>query len=329
MKRPLILSGLLLLLLSALAWAQDAAAAATATTATATPVAPTVAATTAETGRWVSWIPNGILQGLIYACIGFPIVWTLARLVGTLVSSKVSPHVGMIARKLFFYFGCALLLVSVLMTMGVQLGPLLGTAGIGAMAIGFASQTSLSNLISGLFLLGEKPFQVGDVIRVGGTTGTVLSIDLLSVKIRTADNLFVRLPNESLIKAELTTITRFPIRRLDVIVGVAYKEDLERVMAVLRDIVDCNPWCLDEPEPLILIDKFNSSSIDILVGAWFEKNNLAKLKNSLVMDIKRRFDDEGIEIPFPHVTVFQGGTGAIDASGADLAASGAAGSAKV
>jgi len=133
--------------------------------------------------------------------------------------------------------------------MGFQLSVLLGAAGILSVAIGFASQTSASNLISGLFLIGEGPFAIGDFIRVGTTEGEVLSIDLLSVKLRTPDNLFVRIPNEQLIKSEVVNLTRFAIRRLNLAVGVAYKEDIPRVRHILMQVATDNPLCLNEPAP--------------------------------------------------------------------------------
>jgi small-conductance mechanosensitive channel len=91
-------------------------------------------------------------------------------------------------------------------------------------AIGFASQTSASNLISRLFLMIERPFSIADVIRVGNTTGEFISIDLLSVKLRNVDSFFVRIPNETMIKNEVTRLTKFPVRPADLKVGIAYKD---------------------------------------------------------------------------------------------------------
>ncbi|HSP00724.1 MAG TPA: mechanosensitive ion channel family protein, partial [Thioalkalivibrio sp.] len=170
----------------------------------------------------------------------------------------------------------------------------------------FASQTSASNLISGLFLIGEGPFGTGDVIKVGETTGEVLSVDLLSVKLRTFDNLFVRIPNETLIKSEVTTLTRFPIRRFDLQVGVAYKEDIERVRKVLMDVADRNTLCLDEPKPLFIFNGFGDSSVNIQFSVWARRENFLDLRNSLQIEIKKAFDAEGIEIPFPHMTLYTG-----------------------
>ena len=212
----------------------------------------------------------------------------------------------MILRRVTFYGVAGLFTASALMELGFDLGVLLGAAGILTVALGFASQTSASNVISGLFLLGERPFSVGDVIRVAGTTGEVLSVDLLSVKLRTFDNLFVRIPNETMIKSEVTNLRRFPIRRLDLLVGVAYKEDLRRVRDVLMEVADRNPLCLEEPAPIIIFQGFGDSSINHQLSVWAATENYLELRNSIPLDIKEAFDEHGIEIPFPHRTLYTG-----------------------
>jgi small-conductance mechanosensitive channel len=249
---------------------------------------------------------NTILYSLGILCVGLAIVFLLSRLSTRLLRQRFSPHHLLLAQKSILYVGIVLVVCTVLIHLQVNLTAVLGAAGIVTLAIGFAAQTSLSNLISGLFLLGERPFEVGDLIVVGNTRGVVLSIDLLSVKLRTLDNLFVRMPNETLIKAEVTTITRFPIRRMDINIGVAYKENVEKVIRVLREVADANPNSLNEPEPLVLFKDFGASSLDFLVGIWFEKSKFLDLKNSIMREIKERFDAEGIEIAFPHLTVYAG-----------------------
>lgn len=218
----------------------------------------------------------------------------------------MTPHGQQILRRSVFYGIFGLLSLSALKQLGFDLSVLLGAAGIFTVAIGFASQTSASNLISGLFLMIERPFSVADVIRVGETTGEVISIDLLSVKLRTFDNLFVRIPNESMIKTQVTTLTKFPIRRADLKIGVAYKEDIERVKNLLLDIASDNPLCLEEPAPLFIFSGFGSSSIDIQFSIWAQRENFLALKNSMYQTIKKTFDQEDIEIPFPHVSLYTG-----------------------
>lgn len=215
-------------------------------------------------------------------------------------------HRAIILRRLSLYTIAGLFTASALMEVGFDLGVLLGAAGILTVAVGFASQTSASNVISGLFLLGERPFKVGDIIRVNQTTGEVLSIDLLSVKLRTFENLFVRIPNETMIKSEVTNLRHFPIRRIDINVGVAYKEDMCFVREVLLEVADRNPLCLEEPAPSILFQLFGDSSIDHTLRVWARSENFLALRNSIPVEIKEAFDKHGIEIPFPHRTLYTG-----------------------
>jgi small-conductance mechanosensitive channel len=257
-------------------------------------------------GWWADLAAEGLLRPAAILLIGLPLIYLAGWFFGRVARDRGGEHLGTVVRKLLLYVGWLGLLGTLLSELGFDLTALMATAGIATVAIGFAAQTSLSNLISGLFLVAEKPFAIGDLIRVGQTLGVVHSIDLLSVKLRTLDNLFVRLPNETMIKSEVTNITRFPIRRMDFNVGVAYKEDIRRVLAVLKDIIEKNPHCLIEPEPLLFFDNFGESALLVRVGVWFEKSKYLACRNSLLTDIKERFDAEKIEIPFPHITVYTG-----------------------
>jgi small-conductance mechanosensitive channel len=237
---------------------------------------------------------------------GIPLLFVVSKLVARLGKKHLSEQWSMIIQKGLFYGGVLLILVMVMNELGFKLTALIGTAGVVGIALGFASQTSVSNIISGIFLIWEKPFTVGDLIRIGDRMGFIVSIDLLSVKIRTFDNLFVRIPNETLIKTEVVNITRYPIRRMDIDVSVAYKEDVAKVITALKEVANKNPFCLDEPEPLILFKNFGGSGLEFLVGLWFVKTDYSKLKNSIMQEIKIKFDEEDIEIPFPHRTLYTG-----------------------
>lgn len=259
---------------------------------------------------WAEWFTPERLEMYLRASltliIGFPILLILTRALGKILTKQLSPHSGMVISKAVFYVGSVILVLTCLRELNFQLTALLGAAGIAGVAIGFASQTSLSNIISGLFLVWEKPFLVGDSIKVGDATGVVFSIDLLSTKLRTFDNRFIRIPHEKLIKSDVTTITRFPIRRFDINIGVAYKEDVKKVIRVLKEVADKNPHCLDEPEPVVIFRDFGDSSLNFLFGVWFAKQDFLVLRNSIMAEIKERFDAEGIEIPFPHRTLYSG-----------------------
>ena len=247
-----------------------------------------------------------LFRAVLYLAVGFIIIRVALLIARRLVKGRLSDQSRMLTIKVINYTGITVLVVIVLLELGVNLTPILGAAGILGLAVGIASQTSLSNVISGVFLVSEKPFSIGDIIRAAEKTGIVVSIDLLSVKIRTFDNLYIRIPNEKILNGEVINITRYPIRRMDFDLTVAYKEDLRRVWDMLLDIARSNTLVLDEPAPFVLFRDFGDSGISILFGVWFQKSDFVEVRNSIFFEIKARFDEEGIEIPFPHRTLYTG-----------------------
>jgi small-conductance mechanosensitive channel len=247
-----------------------------------------------------------VLKMTAIIIIGVLILRIILFFVKRTMKKRFSQQSIMIVRKLVSYTMVFIILILILKQLNVKLAAILGAAGIAGIAIGFASQTSLSNIISGVFLISEKAFSVGDIIKVDGISGIILSVDLLSVKIRTFDNQFVRVPNEKLIQNEVTNVTKFPIRRLNIDLSIAYKEDISRVKELLLEITQKNPYCLDNPEPLFVIKEFGKHGIELLLGVWFVKTDYLVTKNTMMQEIKEGFDREGIEIPFPHLSLYAG-----------------------
>lgn len=220
--------------------------------------------------------------------------------------THLEPGQRMLLARVAGYTVLGLFLISAMRQFGFDFTVLLGAAGIVSLAIGFASQTSASNLISGLFLVLERAVQPGDVVTVGGRTGEVISVDLMSTKLRTFDNLLVRIPNETMVKSEIVAINRFPIRRFDLTVGVAYDSDLGVVQKTLLEVASRNPLCLDEPAPLLISQGFGDSSIDYMLAVWAKSEQWLTLRNTITREVKEAFDAAGIEIPFPQRTLQPG-----------------------
>ena len=260
-----------------------------------------------------------IYKALIILFVGYLLAKVFSALLLRSLRKRTSPHHAMLLRRVSFYAVVGVFSAWALVSTGFELGILLGAAGVLTVALGFASQTSATNIISGLFLIGEKPFAIGDIIRVGTITGEVLSIDLLSVKIRTFDNLFVRIANENLIKSDITNLSRFPIRRIDTQIRVGYREDLKRVVEVLKGVASDNPLCLQEPKPLFIFNLFEESCISFQYSVWTLQENYLDVKNMLFIEIKCAFDAHGIEIPMPYrrLVVEEGGAFRVPSSGYD------------
>jgi len=241
------------------------------------------------------------------AVLGFIIAFVLYRIIRKYVNSitgkKFSKQTQAVSDKIVRYTFYTIVVLSVLNFFGIKLTTLLGAAGIAGVAIGFAAQTSFSNIISGFFVLSEHALKIGDFINVDGTAGTVDSVDLLSVRIVTTDNKAVRIPNETIIKSNLINNSYFSQRRMDVRVSVSYKEDLEKVLETLKSVAPRCPSGLTEPAPVVFFDGFGSSGIEVVLGVWFKNENFLKMKNELYIEIKKIFNEEGIEIPLPQVVI--------------------------
>src|SRR5688500_15749409 len=243
---------------------------------------------------------RGALKAALVLLAGFLLTSLLTR---RIKRQHMAPQQHLLIRQVVRYGLLIASVVIALRELGIDLGVLLGAAGILTVAIGFASQTSASNLISGVFLMGEQPFVVGDVIKVGEVTGEVLSIGSLSMNLRTFDNLSVRIPNETMLKSNVVNLTRFPIRRFDLAVSVAYQTDLAKVRRVVHEVAEGSPSCLVEPRPLVLFKWYGELSINLMLIVWSTKENYLELINSIPEQVKTAFDRNEISLPIPQRTV--------------------------
>lgn len=247
-----------------------------------------------------------ISRALLVVVVGLALARIAARALERVVLARHDRQTAMLARKGVFWPITALVLITALHQLGFNLGVLIGAAGILTVAVGFASQTSASNLISGLFLLGEKPFAVGDTVTVGDVTGEVLSIDALSIKLRTFDNIFVRIPNESILRDRVRTLSMFPIRRFDLKLTVGFEEDLGALEKVLRGVSDANQVALQEPKPLFLLLGYEEWGIGVQFSVWAPRTDFFTLRTSLTREVQQALMKAGIRIPYRRIEVLGG-----------------------
>lgn len=240
------------------------------------------------------------LLAVVQACGVLFLAWFVARQLKRRIPALYQGHQGLLVRRAISLVIYTIAILWVLRILGVDLTVLLGAAGVLTVALGFASQTSASNVISGIFLMVERPFVIGDIIQVETTTGEVLSIDLMSVRLRTFDNLLVRLPNETMLKSKVSNLTHFPIRRADLMIGVAYKENIGRVRDLLLEVTRDHPLCLEEPQPMFLFTGYGASAVEFQFSFWITRANFLQVRTEMYERIKEAFDEAGIVIPFPH-----------------------------
>ncbi len=197
-----------------------------------------------------------------------------------------------------------IMIAQALSLVGVNITSILGAAGVLGMAIGFASQTALSNVISGLFIISEKKVKIGDYISVGSDAGSVESIKLLAVWLRKVDNSLVRIPNSTLIQSPMTNITGDELRRCDFAIGVDYGSDLTKVREVLIEVVKSQPLLVVDPAPVLLFSGFGESSLDLHLGAWCKTEDYHNVRFLFATAILETFAQHGINIPYPCRTLF-------------------------
>lgn len=261
-------------------------------------------------GIW-NWIKMVFTWENVFKCIGGVLVvlalWVIYRLIRRgirqIPEKKLSKAKLSVAEKGLKYLFHASVILYLLSLFGIDLTAIWGAAGIAGIAIGFAAQTSVSNLISGLFVITEGSLHPGDTIIVDGITGVVDEVKLLSVRVHTHDNQMVRIPNSTIIDKSLTNNSYFKCRRLTVSVSVDYKSDMRKCLEVLSRAPALCPTVLKDPEPKVWFDGFGDSSINMTVAVWFKPADFLTTKNDIFIAIKQVLDEARIEIPFNKLDV--------------------------
>lgn len=208
--------------------------------------------------------------------------------------SQLDPQQRMLLSKFSYYGLIAAAIATSLGQMGFDIRVLVGAAGVLTVAIGFASQTSASNLISGLFLMIDRPFVLGDFIAIGDQRGEVVSIDLLSSKIRTLNNTLVRIPNETMIKSSITNLSYYPLRRVELNFNLRLQANTEKAEDLLKQVAARHPLCLAEPPPVFLFNGFADNAIQVQMQIWTLRENMTKLQNELYHAFTAALDQEDL-----------------------------------
>ena len=244
-----------------------------------------------------------IVMGLIAIIIFYIVYRIIKRILKRHLARIAKPHTVQIASKTVSYAFWILIAMYVLNLFGINLSVVWGAAGVAGLAIGFAAQTSVSNIISGLFVVGEKALKLGDHISVGGDTGIVDNIGLLSVKIHTFDNQMVRLPNSSIINGTLINYSHFDVRRVVLDVGVSYDSDVDKVLEARQQVPSMCPTVIEEPAPKIYYDTFGASSLNMKVCVWCKNADFIATKNDVFKAIVKVSRETPFEIPYTKLDV--------------------------
>jgi small conductance mechanosensitive channel len=209
--------------------------------------------------------------------------------------------------KTIFWLAFAIGLLIVLSFFGVNITPLFAVLGGASFILAFAMQETLGNLAAGLMIMINKPFDVGDLVDTNGILGEVEAVSIVSTTVRTLDNQVVILPNSAVWGSIITNVTVSPVRRVDMVFGIGYGDDMEKAQKILERVVSENKLILDDPQPNIRVHELADSSVNFICRPWTKTEHYWDVYWDLTRKVKENFDAEGVSIPFPQrdVHLFQ------------------------
>ena len=187
--------------------------------------------------------------------------------------------------------------------LGIQTTSIIAVLGAAGLAIGLALQGSLSNFAAGILIVIYRPYKVGDYIQADNHLGTVDDIQIFSTVLRTPDNKIVVVPNGSIMNGSIVNFSHQKERRIDIVIGCSYDDDIDKVKEVLADVLSKDERILKEPKPRIALSELADSSVNFIVRPWVKNSEYLDVLYSLLEEIKKRFDQEGISIPYPQSDV--------------------------
>lgn len=203
------------------------------------------------------------------------------------------------------YYGIIIIaILSILPNIGVKPSGLLVAGGIVGIAIGFASQSVVGNLISGLFIFFERPIKIGNGVNIEGTVGIVEDIRIMSTTIRQYDGLYVRVPNQKVFTANITNFATHVARRVEYMVGIRYSDDADQAIQIIKDLINEHPLTLVNPDPIVFVDNLGDNAVNIRVLFWAPTSEWWNVRTELLWKIKQALENEGLGIAFPQRVVW-------------------------
>ncbi|AMV71979.1 mechanosensitive ion channel [Desulfuromonas carbonis] len=241
-----------------------------------------------------------ILAALVILVLGIWAARFFARLTRGLMNRRsVDPTLVIFGSNLLNAALVTFAIIAALGQLGVQTTSLIAVIGAAGLAIGLALQNSLSNFAAGVMILLFHPFRVGDVIEGAGVIGAVEELHIFTTQLKTGDNKTVFIPNGKLMGDNIVNYSKKGTRRLDLVIGVGYRDDLRRVKEVLQALLKEDPRVLADPAPTVAVLELGASSVNFAVRPWVAVDDYWDLHFDTLERIKLRFDAEGISIPFP------------------------------
>lgn len=243
--------------------------------------------------------PGDLIKFVIILSFSIIFFRVLSIYLRRILKDRVSKDVGETILKVVHYGALVLIFISILPLIGLDPSGLLLAGGVAGIVIGFASQNIVGNLVSGCFLMFERPIKIGDQVEVNGIAGYVTDIRIISTLIRTYDGLLVRIPNQQVFTTNITNIVGHPVRRFEYTIRIRYSDDASAAIWLIRDLIDQEPFALLSPSPSVFVNELGESSVNITVRIWAPVSEWFGIKTRLLWNIKKTLEENGIEIPYP------------------------------
>ncbi len=242
-----------------------------------------------------------VVGAILILIIGFIVAGLVKRWVQSALSRMTHKDetLTLFLAKAARYTVLILVFVMVLTQFGVQTALIIAALGAAGLAIGLALQGTLQNIAAGIMLLFLRPFQVGDFISTSSASGVVKEIGLFATEFETLDGLYLLAPNSEIWNSAVTNYSRKPKRRFDLVVGIAYDDDINKAFAAFQSIIDGHDKVLKDPEPFIYVSNLGDSSVEVTCRIWMNTSDWWTVSRELTKMAKERFDAEGLSIPFP------------------------------
>ena len=251
-----------------------------------------------------SSISISLLMALAILIIGRQLVKLILRLITVaLEKSNVEDTVRIFVTNLLNTLLMILVFIAAINQLGIETTSIIAVLGAAGLAIGLALQGSLSNFAAGILIVIYRPYKVGDYIEAGNYAGTVKDIQIFSTVLKTPDNKIVVVPNGSIMNGSIVNYSDQDTRRIDLIIGCSYEDDIDKVRSVLEDILKKEKRVLKDPKPQIAVTALADSSVNFIFRPWVKRVDYLPVYYSLLEEVKKRFDKEGISIPYPQSDV--------------------------
>lgn len=242
-----------------------------------------------------------VIGGILILIAG----WLIAKWTGKLIrkglerNKKIDPILIPILAKTAKITVLIFTAIAVLSNFGIQTASFIAVLGAAGLAIGLALQGTLSNIASGMMLLVFRPFTLKDYVTIDGKSLIVDEIGLFLSRFHTFDNINVYLPNSKIWGGEICNYSQNDTRRVDMAFGIGYKDNMDKAMDLIREVMKADERTLEDPEPFVAVSELADSAVNIIARAWTKSGDVFQTKLDLTKRVKERFDQEGINIPYP------------------------------